>query len=94
MQSQSPDTLNTLNPTIQDGMHIAAIDMGSNSFHMVVAQIIHNEIRPLEKLGEKFSSGRAWMTTIVWMKPLNSGPSPAWSDFSSASPACHPTVSR
>lgn len=57
MQSQSPDTLNTLNPTIQDGMHIAAIDMGSNSFHMVVAQIIHNEIRPLEKLGEKVQLG-------------------------------------
>ncbi|WP_206617991.1 exopolyphosphatase [Hahella sp. KA22] len=32
---------------------IAAIDMGSNSFHMVVAQLVHNEIRPLEKLGEK-----------------------------------------
>jgi len=32
---------------------IAAIDMGSNSFHMVIAQVSHNEIRPLEKLGEK-----------------------------------------
>ncbi len=32
---------------------IAAIDMGSNSFHMVVAQVFHNEIRALEKLGEK-----------------------------------------
>lgn len=31
--------------------------MGSNSFHMVVARIIHNEIRPLEKLGEKVQLG-------------------------------------
>ncbi|WP_020409959.1 exopolyphosphatase [Hahella ganghwensis] len=39
--------------TIAQSDLIAAIDMGSNSFHMVVAQLVHNEIRPLEKLGEK-----------------------------------------
>ncbi|MGE8097800.1 exopolyphosphatase [Pseudomonas fluorescens] len=32
---------------------IAAIDLGSNSFHMVVAKALHNEIRILERLGEK-----------------------------------------
>ncbi len=30
---------------------LAAIDMGSNSFHMVVARLVHGEIRTLEKMG-------------------------------------------
>ena len=32
---------------------LAAIDLGSNSFHMVVARVVQGEIRPVEKLGEK-----------------------------------------
>ncbi|EPN44291.1 exopolyphosphatase, partial [Pseudomonas syringae pv. actinidiae ICMP 19096] len=32
---------------------IAAIDLGSNSFHMVVAKANQGEIRILERLGEK-----------------------------------------
>ncbi len=32
---------------------IAAIDLGSNSFHMVIAELLHGEIRILEKRGEK-----------------------------------------
>lgn len=34
---------------------IAAIDLGSNSFHMVVAKAHHTEIRILERLGRRFS---------------------------------------
>lgn len=33
--------------------HIAAIDLGSNSFHMVIAKTSHGELRILDKLGEK-----------------------------------------
>ncbi len=33
--------------------HIAAIDLGSNSFHVVLAKAEHGEIRILERLGEK-----------------------------------------
>ncbi|UVE19812.1 exopolyphosphatase [Pseudomonas sp. LS44] len=33
--------------------HIAAIDLGSNSFHIVLAKADHGEIRILERLGEK-----------------------------------------
>lgn len=33
--------------------HIAAIDLGSNSFHMVVAKTDHGELRILDKIGEK-----------------------------------------
>lgn len=36
---------------------VAAIDMGSNSFHMVVARLVHGEIRTLEKMGEKVQLG-------------------------------------
>lgn len=32
---------------------IAAVDMGSNSFHMVVAKVSHGELRVIDKLGEK-----------------------------------------
>ncbi|WP_304639981.1 exopolyphosphatase [Pseudomonas sp.] len=36
---------------------IAAIDLGSNSFHMVLARVDHGEIRILERLGEKVQLG-------------------------------------
>jgi len=36
---------------------LAAIDMGSNSFHMVVARLVHGEIRTVEKMGEKVQLG-------------------------------------
>lgn len=36
---------------------LAAIDLGSNSFHMVVAQLVQGEIRTIEKMGEKVQLG-------------------------------------
>ena len=36
---------------------LAAIDLGSNSFHMVVAQLDQGEIRTIEKMGEKVQLG-------------------------------------
>ncbi|MFO7788404.1 MAG: exopolyphosphatase [Halospina sp.] len=36
---------------------LAAVDLGSNSFHMVVAQAVHGEIRTIEKMGEKVQLG-------------------------------------
>ena len=32
---------------------VAAIDLGSNSFHMALARVEHGEMRILERLGEK-----------------------------------------
>ncbi|MCV6603869.1 MAG: exopolyphosphatase [Porticoccaceae bacterium] len=32
---------------------LAALDLGSNSFHLIVARIEHREIRPVERIGEK-----------------------------------------
>ena len=35
---------------IRDGELIAAVDMGSNSFHMVVARVEHGEPRVIDRL--------------------------------------------
>jgi exopolyphosphatase/guanosine-5'-triphosphate,3'-diphosphate pyrophosphatase len=47
------NTLAALSESPSQGRRIAAIDMGSNSFHMVVAQEVLGEIRILDKMGEK-----------------------------------------
>ncbi len=39
--------------TVEQHSVLAAIDLGSNSFHMIVARIDHGELRPIERLGEK-----------------------------------------
>ncbi len=46
---QSDDSL----PTVQIPETLASIDLGSNSFHMVVGRTLYGEIRTLDKLGEK-----------------------------------------
>ena len=49
----TPEVENTANSPDM----LAAIDMGSNSFHMVVARLVHGEIRTIEKMGEKVQLG-------------------------------------
>jgi len=39
-------------PLTEDSL-LAAIDLGSNSFHLIVARLQHDELRPVETLGEK-----------------------------------------
>lgn len=46
--SASADTDNRYDPDL-----LAAIDLGSNSFHLMVARSVQGEIRTLERLGEK-----------------------------------------
>ncbi|UTW44749.1 exopolyphosphatase [bacterium SCSIO 12696] len=41
------------NNTADPAPLLAAVDMGSNSFHMIVARVEHGEIRPIERIGEK-----------------------------------------
>ena len=36
---------------------LAAIDIGSNSFHLIVARMEHQELRPIETLSEKVQLG-------------------------------------
>ncbi len=39
--------------TLANGSLLAAIDLGSNSFHLIIAKIEHGEIRPVDALAEK-----------------------------------------
>jgi len=38
---------------LTDGSLLAAVDLGSNSFHLIIARIEHGEIRPTQALSEK-----------------------------------------
>ncbi len=40
-------------PDIPEGAVLAALDLGSNSFHLIIAKIEHQEMRPVETLSEK-----------------------------------------
>ena len=42
---------------IPAGSILAAIDLGSNSFHLIIARVEHNEMRPVETLAEKVQLG-------------------------------------
>jgi len=42
---------------LPDGSHLAAVDLGSNSFHLIIAKIEHGEMRPVEVLAEKVQLG-------------------------------------
>src|SRR5688572_26854460 len=39
-------------PQLQDGDHLAAIDLGSNSFHMIVARYTLGQLRVVDRLRE------------------------------------------
>jgi exopolyphosphatase/guanosine-5'-triphosphate,3'-diphosphate pyrophosphatase len=56
----APHALDSDTPTpepLPEGSLLAAIDLGSNSFHMIVARVEHGEIRPVETLAEKVQLG-------------------------------------
>lgn len=42
-----------MNNISDNGHTLAAIDLGSNSFHMIVARVAHGEMRPIERFGER-----------------------------------------
>ncbi|MFV8816206.1 exopolyphosphatase [Haliea sp. E17] len=42
---------------LTDGSLLAAIDLGSNSFHLIIARVEHGEMRPVEVLSEKVQLG-------------------------------------
>lgn len=43
--------------TLPEGSLLAAVDLGSNSFHLIIAKIEHGEMRPVEVLAEKVQLG-------------------------------------
>ena len=40
-----------------EGSLLGAIDLGSNSFHLIIARVEHGEIRPIHTLGERVQLG-------------------------------------
>lgn len=50
MNSDLPDAL-------AEGSQLAAVDLGSNSFHLIIARIEHGELRPTQVLSEKVQLG-------------------------------------
>ena len=54
-----PKQSSSLSPLQTGHYHkLAAIDMGSNSFHMVIARLEEGELRPIERIGEKVQLAR------------------------------------
>jgi len=49
----SKTSRNESNDSDSQDQVIATVDLGSNSFHMVIARVMHGEVRILDKLGEK-----------------------------------------
>ena len=47
-----PNTLSSSRPQVQDGDTLAAIDLGSNSFHMILAQHMLGQLRVVDRLRE------------------------------------------
>lgn len=52
-----PDVDASAQETLPDGSLLAAVDLGSNSFHLLIAKIEHGELRPVEALAEKVQLG-------------------------------------
>ncbi len=51
------ETQDETQDTLPEGSLLAAIDLGSNSFHLIIARIEHGELRPVEALSEKVQLG-------------------------------------
>ena len=45
-------------PSVEAASIFAAIDIGSNSFHLIIARLEHGELRPIEVLAEKVQLGK------------------------------------
>lgn len=54
---QEPRVNSRARSPLPEGSLLAAIDLGSNSFHLVVARLEHGELRPVEALAEKVQLG-------------------------------------
>jgi len=67
---------------MEHGEHLAAIDLGSNSFHMVVARQAQGEIQILDGLSEKVQLGagldRGWTEKTAWTRIPRSEHWNAW----------------
>ncbi len=59
--------------TLPDGSLLAAIDLGSNSFHLIVTRVEHGEVRPVERLAEKVQLGAGLENDILSQEAIDRG---------------------
>ena len=57
MPEETPNNNKDDASEIPEGAVLAAIDLGSNSFHLIIARVEHHEMRPVETLSEKVQLG-------------------------------------
>ena len=57
MRSEIPNNNKDDDSQIPEGAVLAAIDLGSNSFHLIIAKVEHHEMRPVETFSEKVQLG-------------------------------------
>jgi len=57
MQDETTDHSQEAEPDIPEGAVLAAIDLGSNSFHLIVTRVEHDEVRTIETRSEKVQLG-------------------------------------
>lgn len=58
---------------LPDGSLLAAIDLGSNSFHLLIAKVEHGEMRPVEALAEKVQLGAGLEDEILSQEAIDRG---------------------
>jgi exopolyphosphatase/guanosine-5'-triphosphate,3'-diphosphate pyrophosphatase len=46
-----------MNSNLSEGSLLAAIDLGSNSFHLAIARLDHGEVRRIDSLSDKVQLG-------------------------------------
>lgn len=52
---------------------LAAVDLGSNSFHLIIAKIEHGEMRPVEALAEKVQLGAGLENQLLSREAIDRG---------------------
>ena len=58
---------------LPDGSLLAAIDLGSNSFHLIIAKIEHGEMRPVEARAEKVQLGAGLKDGVLSQEAIDRG---------------------
>jgi len=75
--TKCPDTKppleNTEQEPLPDGSLLAALDLGSRSFHLIIARIEHGEMRPIETLAEKVQLGAGLCNGVLSEEAIERG---------------------
>ena len=58
---------------IPEGAVLAAIDLGSNSFHLIIARVEHDEVRPVDTLSEKVQLGAGLKDGVLGKAAIRRG---------------------